>query len=203
VSTEEPSLPAEPAPKPVAEPWGWLPPFLRRHVRGLKIGAVLAGVGTVLSLLVTVLDLWDRVFDGDDVKPVPTLTVERELTTDVPWGDYLKAHPDASTRPSYTEAQLTSLGEEFRVTGQVEGRGGKRAVLTWEVFQPPGVPLTLPAWAPRRAEQKLAGDGRVEFRPWIAVPEGAGELYPKFALEIEGTNRPPAVTGPTLTIGRN
>lgn len=203
MSAEEPVLPAESTEEPVREPWARLRSFLRRHTRGLKISAVIAGLATVLSLIATVLDLWDRVFEDDAVKPVPTLTVERELTTDVPWGDHLKAHPDASTRPAYTEAQLASLGEELRVTAQVEGRSGRRAVLTWEVFQPPGVPLALPAWAPRQTEQKVAGDGRVEFRPWIAVPEGAGELYPKFALKIEDTSAPPAVTGPTLTIGRN
>ena len=89
------------------------------------------------------------------------------------------------------------------MTGEVEDRSGKRAVLTWELFQPPGSPLALPAWAPRRLEHQVPGDGRVEFRPWIAVPEGAGELYPKFLLEIEDTDQPPTATGPTLTIGRN
>ena len=81
-------------------------------LRGLKIGAVIAGVGSVLSLVATGLDLRDRIFDGDGGTPTATLTVERELTTDVPWGNYLKAHPDASTRPSYTgrSAQLARRG---------------------------------------------------------------------------------------------
>lgn len=167
----------------------------------LTIGAIAGALAIAVGVVGDLVGLWDR-FTQEAPKPTPVVTVAQEVRVDVPWSTYLTAHPSAATRDSYTDEQLAALGEEYVVDASVDGRTGARAVLAWEVFQTSGMPLALPAWAPRRLEATVGGDGRVRFLAWIAVPDGAAVFYPKFTLTIDGTSPPPTVTGKTLTIAR-